>query len=104
MHKEHETMAMTELLLLELSMQTAGLYLLGLNANITGKQAQNAQHAGKHLHPVTEGMLCAFQILHSVRHFACLHHALLVLYAAISSEHVNACITVLMPYQQSAHL
>jgi hypothetical protein len=60
MHKEHETMAMTELLLLELSMQTAGLYLLGLNANITGRQAQNAQHAGKHLHPVTEGMLCVF--------------------------------------------
>lgn len=97
-------MVMTVLLLLELSVQTASMYHLGLSADVTGKQAQNAQHAGKHLHPVTEGMLCAFQILHSVRHFACLHHALLVLYAAISSEHVNACITVLMPYQQSAHL
>ena len=57
MHKEHETMAMTKLLLLELSVQLAGGYHLGLSANVTGRQAQNAQHAGKHLQPVNEGML-----------------------------------------------
>jgi len=53
-------MVMTVLLLLELSVQTASMYHLGLSADVTGKQAQNAQHAGIYLHPVTEGMLCVF--------------------------------------------
>ncbi len=57
MHPEHEAVAMPVLLLLRLSVQTARGYHLGLSANVTGKQAQNAQHASRHLHPATEGML-----------------------------------------------
>ena len=67
---------MAKLCLLELSVQTASGYHLGLNANVTGKQAQNAQHTSKHLHSVNEGVLRAFQLLHLVCQFAYLHHNL----------------------------
>ncbi len=55
-------MAMSVLLLLRLSVQTAHRNHLGLSANVTGKQAQNAQYAGKHLHPVTVVCISAFSL------------------------------------------